>query len=347
MIRKIFDFKSYRILSRIVVIGILSLCLFSCNKTKNPKEPDVSSVKIDIQSENLDQQLFSCKSVEDVQIFLEKHPYLNTLYFPDAGMNGNQLANQLFMISQNPDFRQFKGQMDSLIGDRNTVILQPLADAFKNIKYYYPGFQAPKVKFMVTGFAGNDLYVSDSLIIIGLDYFAGPSARFRPDVYDYQLARYQKDHIVPSVIFFMAAKYDKINSADHTLLSDMIGFGKDFMFTKKMLPKTPESLILGFSEDNLQRIHNSQTDIWAYFIAGKLLYEKTELIKQKYVGDRPFTAEIGNKVPGGIGRWIGWRIVSKYMKEHPEVTLQELMQMDNSVNLLQESGYNGQKDEED
>ncbi len=198
---------------------------------------------------------------------------------------------------------------------------------------------------MVSGFTGNDLYVSDSLIIIGLDYFGGPKARFRPDVYEYQLARYQKDHIVPSVIFFMAAKYNRISTTDRTLLADMIGYGKDYEFTKQILPKTSQSLILGLSKRDLERTYNSQTDIWAFFISGKLLYEKSDLIKQKYIGERPYTTEIGNKVPGGIGRWIGWRIVSLFMTEHPEVSLPDLMQMDNAVNLLEQSGYNGQKDE--
>lgn len=298
-----------------------------------------------IETEDLDKELVACQSVKDVQIFLDKRPYLVPLYFPDTRMNAAQLAAQLFAISQNPDFQGFRNQLDSLIGDRSQLIVQPLTEAFKRIKNHYPKFTAPKVKFMITGFTGSDLYVSDSLIIIGLDYFGGPSALFRPDVFKYQLVRYQRDYIVPSVIFFMAAKYNRMDPADRSLLADMVGYGKDYEFTRQILPKVPLSHILGFSEQDLKRTDNSQTDIWAYFIAGKLLYEKADLIKQKYIGERPFTTEIGNKVPGGIGRWLGWRIVSRFAAEHPDVTLPQLMQMDNAVNLLQESGYNGQKDE--
>ncbi len=318
----------------------------SC-KTGGKKDTDVGSIQMEVSSENLDKALLASKSVEDVQQFLNKHSYLKTLYFSDFRQDPLALANQLHAVLQNPDFRRFNNQLDSLIGNRDSVIVKPLHDAFKRIKHYYPEFKAPKIKFIVTGFTGNDLYVSDSLIIIGLDYFGGPQARFRPDVYAYQLERYQRDHLVPSIIFFMAAKYNKIDAQDRTLLNDMVGFGKDYAFAKKMLPETPESIILGFTDDNLKRIYNSQTDIWAFFITGKLLYEKSDLTKQKYIGERPFTTEIGNKVPGGIGRWLGWRIVDMYQKQNPDVTLPQLMQMDNAVNLLQESGYNGQKDEEE
>lgn len=302
---------------------------------------------MEVFSENLDTDLFACKSVKDVQFFLDKYPYLKSLYFSDMGQDPSQLANRLYLILQNPHFQGFKSQLDTLIGNRDTLIVTPLKEAFKRIKSFYPGFKSPRIKFMISGFTGNDLYVSDSLIIIGLDYFGGPTARFRPAVYDYQLARYQKEHIVPSIIFFMAAKYNRTSPADRTLLGDMVGFGKDYIFTQKILPKTPQNLILGFSEGDLSRTYNSQADIWAYFLAGKLLYEKSDLIKQKYIGERPFTTEIGNKVPGGIGRWLGWRIVSRFMTEHPDVTLPQLMQMDNAVNLLQESRYKGQKDDEE
>jgi len=330
----------------LLFFSFLSCHFLSC-KTENQKEQEISSVKMEVFSENLDTELFACKSVKDVQLFLDKNPYLKSLYFSDMSQDPAQLANRLYMILQNPGFQGFKEQLDTLIGNRDSLIVQPLTVAFKRIKSYYPGFKSPKIKFMITGFTGNDLYVSDSLIIIGLDYFGGPAARFRPDVYAYQLARYEKDHIVPSIIFFMAARYNKTSVADKTLLNDMIGFGKDYVFTQMILPKTPENVILGLSESDLNRTYNSQTDIWAYFLAGKLLYEKSDLTKQKYIGERPFTTEIGDKVPGGIGRWLGWRIVSRFMAQHPDTTLQQLMQMDNAVNLLQESGYNGQKDEED
>ena len=320
--------------------------LMSC-KTEGRKEADLSSIQMEVQSENLDKELLASESVKDVQIFLDRHSYLKTLYFSDPRQGSSVLANQLYSVLQNPDFRRFSGQLDSLIGNRDSVVVKPLSEAFKRIKHHYPNFKAPKIKFIVTGFTGNDLYVSDSLIIIGLDYFGGPQARFRPDVYSYQLDRYQRDHLVPSIIFFMAAKYNKMNGQDRTLLNDMVGFGKDYAFTKTMLPGIPENIILGFSDSDLKRIYNSQTDIWAFFIAGKLLYEKSDLTKQKYIGERPFTTEIGNKVPGGIGRWLGWRIVDMYQKQHADVTLLQLMQMDNAVNLLQESGYNGQKDEEE
>lgn len=332
----------------LIVVSSLALGFSSC-KTDAKKESvsDSGSLQVTVRTENLDEELFACKSVNEVQSFLDKHPYLSEWYFTDAPVAKSELPTHLFQILQNKDFRAFKVQLDSIIGDRNLSVINPLKEAFGQIAKFYPQFQAPEVKFMVTGFAGNDLYISDSLIVIGLDYFGGPKAMYRPDVYDYQLKRYQKEHIVPSIIFFMSNKYNHVNASDRTLLADMIGYGKGYEFVKQVMPNAADSLILGYSEESLARTYNSQEAIWSFFVSNKLLYENTDLKKQKFIGERPFTTEIGNEVPGGIGRWIGWRIVSRYMAENPNVTLPELMKNDNAANLLQASGYKGQKDEEE
>jgi len=331
-----------------IVLSCLVFGFLSCNTdSKQEAESDSGSIQVNISVEDLDKQLFACKSVEEVQSFLDKHSYLTQWYFSEAPVEKSQLSAHLFQILQNKDFQSFKTQLDSIIGDRNTAIINPLKESFQRIAKAYPDFQAPQVKFMVTGFTGNDLYISDTLIIIGLDYFGGPKAKYRPDVYDYQLQRYQKEYIAPSIIFFMSNKYNHVNASDRTLLADMIGYGKGYEFVKQVMPNTADSLILGYSEESLRRTYNSQGDIWAFFVSNKLLYETTDLKKQKFIGERPFTVEIGNEVPGGIGRWLGWRIVSKYMAENPNVTLPELMKNDNAANLLQASGYKGEKDDDE
>jgi len=330
------------------VIACLALGFFSC-KTDSERETDSGSgdIQVNVSAEDLDKQLFACKSVEEVQSFLDKHSYLSQWYFTDAPVEKGQLAAHLFGILQNMDFQSFKTQLDSIIGDRTTAIINPLKQSFQQIAKLYPQFQAPQVKFMVTGFTGNDLYISDTLIVIGLDYFGGPRAKYRPDVYDYQLQRYQKEYIVPSILFFMSNKYNHVNASDRTLLADMIGYGKGFEFVKQVMPDAADSLILGYSEESLRRTYNSQGDIWAFFVTNKLLYETTDLKKQKFIGERPFTIEIGNEVPGGIARWLGWRIVSRYMAENPKITLPELMKNENAGNILQASGYKGDQDDDE
>ena len=324
------------------IFAFLSLAVFlvGCNSLAD-REPDLSDIRVEVEVEQLEDALFASNSLLEVKSFLNLHPYLQKVYFEEYAQD-TALASQLYGQIQNNELRSFKNQVGSLLGNRQENLQKPLEEAFRHLKYYYPDFQPPRVETIVTGFMGNDLYISDSLVIIGLEYFGGPKATYRPQVYTYQLRRYQKEYLIPSILFFMSDRYVRTDPQDQTLLADMVGYGKAFEFVKHMLPQMPDSLILGFSERDLTRTYNSQTQLWAFFVQNKLLYQKGELIKQKYVGERPFTPEIGEGVPGGIGRWLGWRIVSMYLANNPEVTLPELMKNPDARQILQQSGYKGQ-----
>ncbi|TDB69070.1 gliding motility protein GldB-related protein [Arundinibacter roseus] len=326
-----------------VLLVLISLngCSFSSEKT-----PDISDIALEVKVESLEDSLFGCTSEAEVRAFLNKHPFLGQVFFSNIPKNDSLLANLLYEHIRNNALQGFKKEIDSLYKNRDELIKKPLEEAFRYVTYYYPDFTPPRVATIVTGFMGNDLYISDSLIIIGLDYFGGPQATYRPDVYDYQLRRYQKEYLIPSILFFISDQFTGKDPQDATLLAQMVDYGKAFEFVKHTLPNTPDSLILGFSQRDLDKADVSQTQLWAYLIENRLLYEKAPLLKDKYIGERPFTPEIGPDVPGGIGRWIGWRIVNLYLNEQPEVTLPELMKNPNARQILEQSGYKGQLDDE-
>ncbi len=326
----------------LLCIGIV-LFTFGC-KEKDRRIIDVSTISIDLPVERLERELFACQSEEEVHNFLNRYPALAAVYFPDLPVPTVELAQRIYQSISNPALIDFKTQLDSIFSDMDKSVIEPLETAFRHLKYYYPDASIPKVQTMVTGFLGSDLYVSDSLIIVGLDFFGGPSARFRPDIYLYQLRRYDRHYIAPSVMFIRAQQYNRLNPDDRTLLADMIWFGKNYEFVRHMMPTVPDSLILGFSQEHLSKAVVSQTDIWAHFTTNRLLYEQVEQKKQKYVGERPITYEIGEDVPGGIGRWVGWRIVNRLLETNPEMSIKELMENDNPRNILEESGYKGQRE---
>ncbi len=195
-------------------------------------------------------------------------------------------------------------------------------EAFTNIKAYYPDFKAPKVKTVVSGLMENDLLVTDSLIVISLDFFLGPDARFRPQVYDYQLRKFEPEDIVPScmLIYGIDERFNKTNLSDKTVLADMIAYGKSFYFAKHVNPCVADSTLLWYTAEEIDGARKYQELIWARFIQDKVLYSTSGEEKRNYLGERPVTIQVGEKCPGRIGQWVGWQIVKAYMKSHPETT---------------------------
>jgi hypothetical protein len=102
---------------------------------------------------------------------------------------------------------------------------------------------------------------------------------------------------------------------------------------------------VAYADSNLVKSWNGQGYIWAHVIDNKLLYETNDRIKDKYTGERPNVTEIGSDCPGRIGQWLGWRIVSRYRTENPEITLVELMQNANAREIFEQSKYKGQMEE--
>ena len=318
----------------ITLLGLFSFfLLFSCQKNE-----DVTLVR-------LGQRLFAAKSAQQVRAFLNQNPAVAQLYFNANGAgNDTALIRELTDRINNPALREFNQQLQNEFGDMSDLKNQ-LAEAFTNLKKDFPDFKPPKVVTLATGFMGPDLVVNDSLVIISLDYFGGPSAKYRPrgPAYpQYILRRYDKDHIVPAVVFAISDKYNVTNRTDQTLLADMIYYGKGYVFTKTMLPNVADSLIIGYSDKQLTQTFNAQDLVWGHFIDNQLLYQTNPAVKQRYMNERPFTAEIGQKAPGAIGRWLGWRIVGRYKDEHNNVSIAELMRNADARQIFEQSGYKGQ-----
>jgi hypothetical protein len=323
--------KRYTIIFLLSVGSIFSAC-----------EKKVEDTPIEIL--RLENQLFTVKSKTELSGLLQKSNVLRN-YFSINNSSDSSLVSQLYSNVGNVELQQFNTELQTQFGDLTDIKAQ-LSEAFQNIKNEYPDFKLPKIATVVSGFLGNDLYLSDSLVVIGLDYFAGPKAKYRPQLYDYQLRRYQREYIVPSIVFFLSEKYNKSNVTDKTLLADMIWYGKGFEFVKHALPQVADSLVVGYSEQQLADVYESQTDIWAYFIERRALYQTQDNEKQRFISERPATVEISQACPGGIGRWLGWRIVNEYLNKNLKTTLKELMENTNAQQILEQSKYRGEKDTE-
>jgi len=295
---------------------------------------------INVEVERLEKSFFKLESVSELTDFITSHPvladeFLGRQQYPSDSI----LAYELFKFIKNPYVDTLYQETEAYY-DEFSDLKKEFEQAFSYLKHYYPEFTAPKIKTMVTGFGSSEMYVGEDQIIIGLEFYLGDKAKYRPPgIPQYILTRYDKPYIVPAVMLLYADRFLKETKSDNTMLADMVYYGKKYYFAKQMLPCANDSLLVWYSGVQLADVEQNRDAIWFHFLDNQLLYETNHFLKQKYMDERPKVMEIGEKCPGRIGSWVGLDIVRAYMVNNPEISLQELMANPNAKDILTKSKY--------
>lgn len=324
----------------------LSLLFCACGGTGKEEcvyIPEVESADLPLSIEHLEDTLATITSKEELIGFLTREPLIRDEMLRRAEYpNDSVFINEMFKRFTNPSIDTLLAETKRVFGD-GSELESRFREAFANMRYYYPDFTPPKIKTVITGL-DTDLFVSDSLILVSLDFFLGPEGTYRPKTYDYLMRRYDPDDIVTSclLIYGISNRFNNTDLKDRTVLADMIAYGKSFYFAKHMLPCTPDSVLIWYTGEEIQGARQNEDLIWARFIQDKVLFSTSIIDKKNYLGDRPVTTQVGEKCPGRIGQWVGWQVVKEYMKSHPETTLPQLMQMRDAQALFKDSNYKPQ-----
>ncbi len=323
---------------------VLAMMLLACDKNKDDQCAlilDTNQVEIDLQFESLEDSLPAIQTKQQLVNFFSRHKAIRDLFFNRPGYpDDSTFINKLFNRFTHPTIDSLLMQTHQVFG-RNDELKKQFKEAFKNIKYYYPDFTPPKIQTVISGLE-TDVMVTDSLVIIGLDYFLGADAKFKPNMYEYMLKRYTKHFVVPSVVLLygISERYNKANVEDKTVLADMVAYGKAYAFTKHILPCSPDSVLIGYTQKEIDGAFYNESTIWKRMIEDQVLFGTGHMIKQKYIAERPKTTEVSAQCPGRIGMWVGWQIANQYLTESKK-NLPDLMQEDDAQRIFKISKYRG------
>lgn len=331
----------------VAVLLLASAGLSSCENDTEEKcafIPDTQPAEADVMIESLEAQLPAIQTKKELVDFFSNHPAIRDHFFSREGYpNDSAFINILYNRFTSPHIDTLLMETQSVFGDLSGLKTE-FSMAFANLKYYYPDFKVPKIQTIISGLE-TDLLVSDTLIVVGLDYYLGNGARYRPNMYEYMQRRYTKEFIVPSVLLLYGIdeRFNKTQLTDKTVLADMIAYGKAYYFAKHMLPCVPDSTFIGYTKEEMQGARENEDLVYVRLVENEVLYSTSHQIKQKYIAERPKTLEVGEKCPGRIGTWVGWRIIDTFAERHPEMTLVEMMNLTNAEKIFKEAKYRPEK----
>lgn len=326
------------------VFILISLLLIGCEKDR--LDVDVSDIDVQISIQRFDQELFGLNAsniVPGVEKMQHKHGaffarYINSV-ISTGGSEPEVIATGLSGFLQDRNIRDLHEKVFIEYGDLSDLE-DELSEAFTYYNYHFPKRSIPKVKSFVSGF-NYAMVAMDSTLGVGLDMYLGSNCEYYPalGIPQYKSNVMTKEHLVVDVLKAWTMSEFEDNSKEQSLLSKMIYEGKILYLMDAFYRGKHDSLKIGFSLEQLIWCQHYEFNLWSHLVQNEILFSKNQSDVVQFTGEGPFTRGFDKTSPARTGVWLGWRIVRSYMNKHPDVTLNELMEMSDAQALLRESGY--------
>lgn len=332
---------------------LLTLCL-SCGSSSESgdseplrvNKPEKEAPELRIPIERFDKSLFNFKkesfTADTIQNYKQYGSFLD-LFATQIIRVGNKsfplFRDNLLGFINDPDIQAVYKEVQRQYPDLSAEEAD-LSKAFSRFHLAFPDTVVPRVYAMVSGFNFN-VAIADSAMGVGLDMYLGDSCKFYQllALPKYKIDRMNRNQLVPDVVRGFLMSTFVLDMKENDLISRMIYEGQLMYLLTQLLPSYETSRILAYSKDQLEWCGKNEGKIWAHFIDKKLFYSTDFNNEVAYVNDGPFSKGFPKEAPARIGVWLGYSIVQSFMKTHPEVTINELMEMHDAHQLFNNSGY--------
>jgi hypothetical protein len=318
------------------------------------KAPDVSNISVTVKAERFDQDLFNIDTnnvAGGLKLLAGKHPQFMPFYFQhilnfgpigDTTVDMELVQQALRAFLTNPDFKSLQDSINVHFKSLDKTE-EALAQAFRYTKYYIPSFHPPKVKTFMSAIGNYGALTVDSTVGIGLDMYLGRNfpvyAMLSQELPSYLVRTFEPEYIPVNVMKVIEQDLFPRPAEGRKLIEQMVDAGRQQYFLAKVLPFTGDTLRIGYTQAQLDWCNENEEMVWQFFVQQNLLYSSDWQQLMHFMGEGPSTQGMPPGSPGKIGAYVGSRIVQRYMEKHPEVTLEQLMENKDAVQIFNEAKY--------
>ena len=225
------------------------------------------------------------------------------------------------------------------------IVEDEVRDVYQHYRYYYPEWMPqPTYAYVVGYYYNRPISISDECVMIGLDFYLSN----KDLIYDrIGFPRYQSRRMQPIALtrdlaeeFYYHTYGNGVNQK--SVLAEMVEHGKKLYFIEAMNPSLPDSVILGYSRQQMEWAEDNEGAVWAAVVGNNMLYNNVLDQKRMLFNDGPFTAAFGNDSPARLGDFMGLQIVRSFMSNNDE-TFTEMMKLTDYQDVLERSQYKPRK----
>ncbi|MBR1784784.1 MAG: hypothetical protein IJ760_05035 [Bacteroidales bacterium] len=186
----------------------------------------------------------------------------------------------------------------------------------------------------------NRVFCDQSTLCVSIDRYATPWLEryqsFGVPLYQQRLLR--REYIVPDCMAAVARAHIAMPDGDMTLLDYAVAEGKTLYFMKRVLPGTPDTLLLRYSREQLRWMRDNTAGVWGWMIQNRVLFSTDLGLFRNLVDEAPKTNTFGDGSAPRTAAYIGLQIVEAYMK-NSRATVEQLFAETDSRLILEQSGW--------
>ncbi|MCC6384331.1 MAG: hypothetical protein LC117_11420 [Bacteroidia bacterium] len=239
------------------------------------------------------------------------------------------------------DIMLLTSKSDSVYADFSACQNQ-ISESLSRLHSLLPDWKIPSQLITFISAFNYRIITSDSLLAVALDMFLGGEKE--EEMYasvgfpKYMLRKFSPEYLAVDALRGWIQSELPEDSAGHDLISLMIYKGKVQYLLGAVFPDLPDSILFGYTHEQMKWCEQEEANIWAYLIDKDLLFNSQQQQISRFINDGPTTSGMPKESPGSIGLFVGYKIVVAYLKKN-KIPADEFLNNFHAHEILRQSGY--------
>lgn len=321
--------KYFTFIILIMILG-LSACVYSGRKDNSCQEVDIKILRYD----RLQYEATVMNSFAALQKMNLEYPRMTKLLIEDitgVGHVDDEDINDRLCLFFSEDTTLQRLMVDALERYHDmSDIEHRLTKGFRRLKEDIPTIPVPNVYSFISAL-NQSIVVGDSLLGISIDKYMGADyPLYKKYYYEHQRRSMTPERIVPDCLtFYLYSLYPfKWSAGPRCLYNVLLHRGKVNWVVKQLLGEKSDEVLLGYDKEETEWCRKNGRALWKQMTEQNILSTTDPMIIRAFTHNDPmplFIGEDDKSIPSAIGIWVGMKLIDKYMKQHPNLSLGELL----------------------
>jgi gliding motility-associated lipoprotein GldB len=305
-------------------VGIIFLFAFakanlSCT-SKTDTEKEISNIQVDVEMQLFHQE-FAQATPDDLAQLREEYPRLLPVRTNDSILIAK-------MTGQDSIQNILEGAIDKAAFNYEQIE-KDVEEVMRHVKYYFPEFQPTPIITLISEVEYNyQVIPSEEALYISMDTYLGKDHELYIGVNQYIKENLNIEQL-PADVGMAYAELFVEPTMDRTLLGSMVYYGKLHYLQRLFVPEARGDYIFNYPKEKYQFTLENEEQMWRYIIGEELLYDTDSRLLSRFILPAPFSKfylEVDQQTPGGVGNYLGYRIVQAFM-DNNEVDLDVMINL--------------------